>query len=154
MIAALMAYRFVAAIGERASFFAMPITLAACYLLLAGVDHVWIVLMFLPVGMVAGSQNPVLATYINRRIPSERRATMLSVQSLIGSILIAGTEPAAGFLADTLGLRATFLAFGIACAIVAPAVLVLWSRADAAASRAAPRAAEPAAEPAEIIAVS
>jgi MFS family permease len=137
MVAALMAYRFVSAAGEKAAFFAMPLTLGVCYLLLAGVNQVWIVLAFLPVGMIAGSQNPVLASYINRRIPSERRATMLSVQSLVASILIAGTEPAAGLLADEFGLRATFLVFGAVTAIVAPAVLLLWSRADAAEMRVA-----------------
>jgi MFS family permease len=132
ILSALIAARFVSRLGERGAFFAMPVAMSGCYLALAGLDHVWAYAAFLPVGMVAGMQNPVLATYVNRRIPSERRATMLSVQSLIGSMLIAVMEPVAGSLADALGLQALFLMFGAICAAVLPAILVLWSRADAA----------------------
>jgi MFS family permease len=130
IVSALLAYRFVSGIGQKGAFFAMPVALGICYLSLAGIDHIWLLLAFLPVGMVAGMQNPVLATYINRRIPSERRATMLSIQSMIGSFLLAILEPMSGLMADTLGLRALFLAFGIGILVVAPAILLLWLRAE------------------------
>jgi MFS family permease len=154
MVAALLAYRFVAATGERAAFFAMPLALGICYFALAGIDALWIIVAFVPIGMVAGAQNPVLATYVNRRIPSERRATMLSVQSLIGSVMIAGTEPMAGFIADEAGLRATFLAFALVSGVAAPAILLLWNRAETTEEQRRAAAREPAAEAPEIIAVS
>jgi MFS family permease len=130
IFSALMTARFVARVGQRASFLAMPLALGGCYLALAGVDHLWAYAAFLPVGMVAGMQNPVLATYVNRRIPSERRATMLSVQSVVGSMMLAAAEPAAGLITDHLGLRALFLVFGLAVLIIAPAILWLWSRVE------------------------
>jgi MFS family permease len=132
IVAALLAYRFVARAGRRAAFFAMPVTLAVCYFFLAGVDHVWVYVLFLPVGMVAGMQSPVLATYINERIPSARRATILSVQSVAASILLAGLEPLGGIIADGAGLRAMFLAFALMAAIAGPLLLLLWAKAEAA----------------------
>jgi MFS family permease len=132
IVAALLAYRFIAQTGRRTAFFSMPIALALCYFLLAGFDNVLMYVAFLPVGMVAGMQNPVLATYVNERIPSERRATMLSVQSVVASILLAGLEPLAGFISDAAGLQAMFLGFALMSAIVAPAILLLWTKSEAA----------------------
>jgi MFS family permease len=132
IVAALLAYRFVARAGRRAAFFAMPVTLAVCYFFLAGVDHVWVYVLFLPVGMVAGMQSPVLATYINERIPSARRATILSVQSVAASILLAGLEPLGGIIADGAGLQAMFLAFALMAAIAGPLLLLLWAKSEAA----------------------
>ncbi len=146
IMSALLAARFISRMGQRGAFFAMPIALAICYIALAGIDHVWAYAAYLPVGMVAGMQNPVLATYINRRIPSERRATMLSVQSVVGNMMIATIEPMGGFIADHLGLRALFVLFACVAAAVAPAILVLWNRAEAAELNLAEEAQERASE--------
>ncbi|MBF6600437.1 MAG: MFS transporter [Dehalococcoidia bacterium] len=130
IVSALLAARFIARAGQRAAFLAMPLALGLCYIALAGIDQAWVYVAFLPVGMVAGMQNPVLATYVNRRIPSERRATILSVQSVLGSMLLAAMEPTGGFVADQLGLRALFLLFGVLVLATAPAALWLWSRVE------------------------
>jgi MFS family permease len=116
--------------GERAAFFAMPVTLGIAYISLAGVDAMWVYAAFIPVGFVAGLSNPALADYVNRRIPSDRRATMLSIQNLAGTLLLAFIEPISGALADTVGLRGMFLMFAVSVIIIGPAILYLWSRAE------------------------
>lgn len=116
--------------GQRGAFFALPVTLGVCNLALAGVDHGWMFAAFIGMGFVAGIQNPLLATYINKRIPSERRATMLSVQNLVGNVVFAVVQPCAGLLADTFGLRAVFLTFGLGTAVAGTAVLLLWQRSE------------------------
>lgn len=145
---ALGAYRFVSRIGQPAALLALPVSLAIANFALAGFDSVIVYAAFLPMGIVAGMQNPIIATYVNRRIPSERRATILSVQSVVGSVLLAVSEPAGGLIADQFGLRAVFLAFGAFTTTAGSVVFVLWLRADSAAGvtdEDAPR--EPAAEP-------
>lgn len=131
IVSALVAYRFVARAGQRTAFFAMPLALAGCYFSLAGVGGMWVYAAFLPVGLVAGMQNTVLTTYVNKRIPSERRATLLSVQSVAGSVMLGIMEPAAGIIADAWGLRPLFLVFALLAAVVAPLILLFWARADA-----------------------
>ena len=150
IISALLAYRFVARAGQRAAFFALPLTMAFCYFALAGIDNLWAYVWFLPIGMVAGMQNPILADYVNRRIPSERRATMLSVQSLVGSVMIAFFEPLGGVIADQMGLQALFLTFAVLCAVLGPAILYLWNRAE---TDDAAREQQPERQP-EVIAIS
>lgn len=130
VIAALLVHQFVSRAGQRAAFFAMPAAIAVAMFALAGVDSLWVYVVFLGVGMVAGMQNPVLASYVNRRIPSERRATMLSVQSVIASFLLIGIEPLGGVLADQFGLQAMFLAMGLIVAVFGTGVLLLWNRAE------------------------
>ncbi len=126
---ALLAGWFLSRLGERGTFFAMPVVLGIAGLALAGIDRSWIFLAFLGMGAVAGMQNPVLARYVNVRIPSERRATMLSVQSVAASIALS-CQPIGGFIADTWGLQAMFLMYAILTLAGGLGVLLLWDRAE------------------------
>jgi MFS family permease len=126
---ALLAGWFLARLGERGTFFAMPVVLGISGFALAGIDRAWIFAAFLGMGAVAGLQNPALARYVNIRIPSERRATMLSVQSVAASIALS-LQPIGGFIADTWGLRAMFLMYAILTLTGGLAVLSLWNRAE------------------------
>lgn len=130
IVAALMAHQFVSRMGQRGAFFALPIFLVASNFALAGIDHAWAASAFLGMGLVAGMQPPIIATYINKRIPSERRATILSVQSVVASGILAVGQPIGGLIADQFGLRAVFLAFGIMTIAVALPTLLLWTRAE------------------------
>jgi len=70
---------------------------------------------------LAACMEPITAGYINRRISSERRATILSIQSMAGSLTLAAFAPAAGYLTDNWGLATTFFAGGAAAAITVAA---------------------------------
>ncbi len=130
IVGALMAYRLVAEAGERRAFFALPITLALCGFLLAGLDRTIAYAGFVGIGFVAGAQNPMLLTYINKRIPSERRATILSVQSVAGNFVLAGMQPVGGLIADNFGLRPLFFVFASLTLIFGLGMLFLWRRAE------------------------
>lgn len=130
IVAALGAYRFVARVGRHNAFFALPVALAISSFALAGIDHAWAFIAFITVGLAAGVQQPLLARYINERIPSSRRATILSVQNLMGSLTLAVLTPLGGIISDELGLQAAFLTFAVLTVAVAPAVYMLWRRAD------------------------
>lgn len=126
---ALLAGWSLSRLGERGTFFAMPVVLGISGLALAGIDHSWIFVAFLGMGAVAGMQNPALARYVNVRIPSERRATMLSVQSVAASVALS-LQPIGGFIADTWGLQAMFLMYAILTLAGGFGVLLLWDRAE------------------------
>jgi predicted MFS family arabinose efflux permease len=147
VIAALLVSQLVAGMGQRGAFFAMPVAIAIAMFALAGIDALWVFGVFIAVGMVAGSMNPILATYINRRIPSERRATMLSVQSVVASLILAGVEPASGALADAVGLRGMFLALGMMTVVIGGGTLLLWHQAEAQDERGESGGAPPQREP-------
>lgn len=130
IVAALMAYQFAGRLGQRGAFFALPIFLIISNFALAGIDHAGAAAAFLGMGLVAGFQPPIIATYINKRIPSERRATILSVQAVVASGILAAGQPIGGIVADQFGLRAVFLTFGALTLALALPILLLWQRAD------------------------
>ncbi|HYM16459.1 MAG TPA: MFS transporter [Dehalococcoidia bacterium] len=131
VVSALLAYQFVSRVGERGAFFALPVMLGISNLALAGIDHAGMAAAFVGMGLVAGVQPPIIATYVNKRIPSERRATILSVQSVMGSAMLAMTQPIGGLIADNFGLRGVFLVFGVLTLTLPVITLVAWLRADA-----------------------
>lgn len=130
IISAFFAYRVIARLGVRGAFFAMPVALAIAYFSLAGIGQMWVYVAFLPIGFVAGMFNPALQDYLNRRIPSERRATMLSIQSALANVMLAVLEPLGGALGDAVGLQATFLMFAALVSAPGMAVLWFWNRAE------------------------
>jgi hypothetical protein len=80
---------------------------------------------------------------------------MLSVQSVVASLILAGVEPASGALADTVGLQGMFLAVGMMTVVVGGGTLLLWNAAEAADQRDVGGGASPLAERApEPLAVS
>jgi MFS family permease len=130
IIAALLAYQFVARMGQRGAFFALPVMLIVANLAMAGIDYGWAASAFLGIGVVAGLTPPIMSTYVNNRIASSRRATILSVQSVVQSGMLAVCEPLGGFMADQYGLRAMFLTFAALTAALAFPLLLLWTRAE------------------------
>lgn len=129
IVAALGTGWWLARLGERGAFLSMPLMVATACLLLAAIDALWIYSAFVLLGVVHGMHNPILANYINHRIPSERRATMLSVQSVAASIILA-MQPIGGLVADNYGLQAAFLLYGLVTLTGGVGLLALWDRAE------------------------
>lgn len=129
ILAALGATWWLARLGERGAFLSLPLLIAAGCLLLAAIDASWIFGAFILLGAVHGMHNPILARYVNHRIPSERRATMLSVQSVAASIALSA-QPIGGLVADTYGLQAAFLMYGLLTLTAGAGLFALWDRAE------------------------
>jgi hypothetical protein len=130
ILAALAAGRLLTSLGERGAFLALPLILSLCCAALAGIDGLWIAAAFFGVALARGFHHPVLAGYVNRRIASERRATLLSVQSVAGNLLMAVAWPLAGVAADRFGLRGPFLMFAFGALALGGSALLLWNRAE------------------------
>jgi MFS family permease len=81
-----------------------------------------------PLAVALGSSiRPLSSGYVNRRIGSERRATVLSIEAMVLSLVLAGLAPGIGFATDQWGVWAAFVAGGTATAVAwlcfAPALL-------------------------------
>jgi MFS family permease len=77
---------------------------------------------------VSSCVEPVATGYINRRIGSERRATVLSIGSMCRSLVMAALAPGLGYATDQWGLREAF-ALGGAVAIASGLVFgsaLMW----------------------------
>jgi MFS family permease len=85
---------------------------------LIGLVHNFYVVVGLLVAwaMAFAASTPVRQAYLNSLIPSEQRATMLSVDSMVDSLGGVAFQPVLGRVADTLGYAVSYLvSAGIAC---------------------------------------
>jgi len=80
---------------------------------------------YLLTNLTGGLAFTILSDYINGRIPSESRATILSFESLWFSIFMIGVFPLFGFIAEKIGLTLTF---GVIALIYIPAIIFLMSK--------------------------
>jgi hypothetical protein len=78
-----------------------------------------------PIGVLAillqqaarGLYRPVTTKYLNKHIPSEMRATVLSFQSLLSNLTVAAIFPLMGLLKDNTSIYMTHLILGITMTI-------------------------------------
>ncbi len=127
----LIAYRVVAGAGQWRTLTLLPLISVSGYIGLALWDSIYAVSMFPLISFVGSLRSVTISTYINRRIGSEQRATILSLQALLFALLIAAAEPALGAIADTWSLQLTFFVTGLIAIVLAAPVLALWRRAEA-----------------------
>jgi MFS family permease len=138
ILASLAAGRMLSGLGERGAFLSLPLTLSLCCASLAAVDRFWIAGAFFGVAFARGLHQPLLADYVNRRIESGRRATLLSVQSVAGNVVMALAWPLAGITTDAFGLPGPFLLYACAALVLGGGALLLWDRAERASLGRAP----------------
>jgi MFS family permease len=69
-------------------------------------------------GILDGLWMPLTNVWVNRLVPSELRATLLSLQSLVARLVLAVVIALAGVGTDRIGLNATLAAFALAAIVV------------------------------------
>jgi MFS family permease len=117
LVGALLAGRIVTTAASTRTFLLVPVLGASCYALLAGLPGLAAYAAF-PLMIALGSLvEPLTTGYVNRRIGSERRATVLSIQSMIRSLVLAVLAPGLGFATDHWGIGEAF-AIGGALALI------------------------------------
>jgi MFS family permease len=94
--------------------------IVACYFTVAYINSLWGLLLLLLFYLTRGVATPVLRDYMNRHIPSNMRATVMSIRSFLIRVLFASTSPIFGYVADLYSLQyalylsgSLFLFFGL-----------------------------------------
>ena len=130
MVGALVAYQVTSRLGIRGAFIAAPLLMGGAYLTLGAWDAVYAFAAFPFIFFVNSLLLPPASDYLNRRIPSSQRATILSLRTMLSSLGAAILVPALGVAADGISLRAAFWITGSVVVVLLPPALVLWLRAD------------------------
>jgi MFS family permease len=97
----------------RRALLLIPLLLAAAFLLEGQTAKMW---GFAWIGLqtlAGGAFGPLLETYVNRRIPSARRATVLSIKNMLGSVLFMTLSPLLGYAVDAYSLPTALLLMGV-----------------------------------------
>lgn len=134
----LVAHRVSTRLGARRAVMLPPIIVSFLVLGTARFDSLTAFTFFPVIALMSALSMPIFSDYVNQRIGSAQRATVLSFQSLLFSLTLAPLELGMGSTADRAGMPA---AFGLAAVFmigVGLPLLVLWLRADRAAGPALP----------------
>ena len=113
LVGALVAGRIVSTAGSTRTFLIVPVFGAACYALLAGLPGLAAYAAFPLMIAFASTVEPLATGFVNRRIGSERRATVLSIQSMSRSLVLAALAPGLGYATDRWGLGEAFAIGGV-----------------------------------------
>jgi MFS family permease len=133
VIAAICAHRVSAKAGAPRMFSAACVGMVLAFAGLSVFDNVSLFALFAVPALIQGFMRPTIDTYVNRHTPSETRATVLSVASLVLSVQVAFFEPVVGFITDDISIRAAFAFVSVFFLVVMPPLFVLWRRAYVAA---------------------
>lgn len=72
-------------------------------------------------GMIDGLSQPVRQAFLNRQIPSDRRATILSVDSFFGHAGASGGQLGLGWLSRTISIPTAWIVGSVLLAVAVPA---------------------------------
>jgi len=101
---------------------------AACLLLMVPARSPWNLAPLLVAALLAGLVRPLISQEVNRWVPSERRATVLSLQSVLFTAWLVVLEPAAFALAGRFGMGVSVAAMAAAYVVVAAGAVACWRR--------------------------
>jgi MFS family permease len=141
--ASFAAHRVGQRLGAWTAMALMPAVAVGCCIGLAAWDSIY-AFSLVPVAGAAGTVRTLLVSqYINDRIASDQRATIVSIYALLTALAASVQAPLYGYLADQHSLRFLYGFVAIVAACTVPAVLAWWRRAESkeAATTAVPAAA-------------
>ena len=114
MLGAIIAAPLAQRLGERRALPAVMILGIGVFIPLLALDHLALVASLALLAAATAATHPIAGGYINRRIPSDQRATVLSIFSLITAVMITIVIGSASTLVDAFDFRAGFgFAFGL-----------------------------------------
>ena len=123
--AALSAHMLMRRMGERWVFLSMPLMMVASFALLATWDSVWAQIAFPLLNFAAILSQPTVTDYLNKRVGSEQRATVVSLTNLIRSAVLIPVAPLMGALAEE-SLSTAFVAGGILVGVLSVPLMLAW----------------------------
>ena len=123
MLGAILAAPLAERLGERRALPAVLIFGGLVFVPLLIFDHLALVACFALLAAGTAAVQPLAGGYINRRIPSDQRATVLSIFSLLTALMITIVIGTASALVDAFNFQA---AFGLAFALLLAGGAFFW----------------------------
>ena len=114
--------------GEKGSLMLLLITVILSFTVVFLMASPVVILIQLPIYMVSYLQAPIIGGYINRRVDSNHRSTVIAIATFIFTAVLTAVELPSGWLATEFGARETMLILAIACAPIGFYLLSIWNR--------------------------
>lgn len=124
MAGAAWSYRIKTYFGETRVLYTAPAVIVSGLILLAALQIFPALAMIALIGFVTSVLRPILLNRIQGEVSDDIRATLLSVQSLLFTLLLGASEPFLGAIADHSGLPAAYIVLGGGFALLM--LLLFW----------------------------
>jgi len=126
MAGSLLAHRISALVGAPSVIVVAPVAIVASLALLGLAPTPYAVLLFVVIAFANAVLRPPLSDLLNRSIPATERATILSLDSVVMTGLLAALEPLVFAIATVATLAAALGIASIFVLAVAGVLLALW----------------------------
>lgn len=127
-IAATQAGRIEQRLGEKTSLLFLLLTILASFGVVFLVASPIAIIVQFPIYMVSYLQSPIIGGYVNKRVDSTHRSTVVAIASLIFTVVLTAVELPSGWLANEIGTRETMAVLAVAVAPIGLYLLILWNR--------------------------
>ena len=114
-------------LGERSTLFAIPLITIFCLILLVVWQAIPALIGVAVITFVAAVMRPIVLNIIQNQVADQMRATVLSLQNLVFTLVLSVTQPLFGFIADEGGFSAMYGAMAIALTL-AMLIFVVMNR--------------------------
>lgn len=111
------------ALKEKFILLVMPLLVVVSFVLMSRFPFIWGIGFIFIQQITTALHEPILKSYLNRRTPSEVRATMLSIQHMAGNAAFALFAPFLGSFVDRFRLENALLIFALVVIIISG---VIW----------------------------
>ena len=115
-------------IGTRNALLVIPLGLAAVFILESQFVFVLGFIFIFMQSLFSGPFHPLLEDYINKRISSSRRATVLSIKNMVNSLLFMTLSPLIGYFVDLYSLTTALFFMGSMLVVISLVFFFLYQR--------------------------
>ena len=124
----LLAYRLSVALGVSRLIALMPLVVLITAVGLGAIDHLAAFAFYPLTTLIFATSFVVISDYLNRRIPSGSRATILSIHNMLFSLMVGGMELLLTAVGFWQGLPFAYWTGAVFLAVVGTPLLALWLR--------------------------
>lgn len=125
---ALRAGKIEQSLGEKRSLLFMLIAIIGSFAVVFVVKSPIAIGIQFMIYAVSSLQSPIISGYINRRVDSQHRSTVVAIASLLFTVFLVAIELPSGWFATEFGTRETMLVLALAVAPVGFLLLRVWNK--------------------------
>ena len=114
----------------KSSIYLIPLCFVVSVLFLGFFNNPFVITFIFLVFFLDGVRFPIINDLINQNLPSSRRATIISLGSVLSCLMGCIVYPSLGRIADLLSLQMTFRVLGLGLCVVMSMVLLFFRRED------------------------
>ena len=113
-------------LGEKKSLLFLLIAIIGSFGIVFLVKSAWAIVIQYLIYSISSLVSPITSGYINQRVDSEHRSTVVSIATLLFTLVLAPVEIGFGFVATEWGTRESLLILALTAAPVGLFLLSIW----------------------------